>query len=254
MPKSKRNKLVSLTKAKKKGKEWKEGLVSTVRTCLDSYKAVYLVKYYNMRTERFKALREEVQDSSRFILGSNKIMQVALGRTDADEYKVNLHLLAERLKGDVGLFCTNLDHEQVLELFDQFHHDDYARAGARATQDFSLPEGPMEGPRGPLPHMMEPQLRKLGLPTKLNKGVVELLAPQTVCTTGQRLDANQAALLRIFDVKMADFHFKPVACWRVEGEQFEELDDGEDSEDGGAEDFGEEELGFDAEDAEEDGL
>lgn len=32
-----------------------------------------------------------------------------------------------------------------------------------------------------MPHTMEPQLRKLGLATRLNKGVVELLKETTVC-------------------------------------------------------------------------
>ena len=58
---------------------------------------------------------------------------------------------------------------QVLKLFAEFEDLDYARAGSRATQDFDLAEGPLTGPTGPLPHTVEPTLRKYGLPTRLKK-------------------------------------------------------------------------------------
>ncbi|EFJ52804.1 hypothetical protein VOLCADRAFT_72439 [Volvox carteri f. nagariensis] len=219
MPKSKRNKVVSLTKVKKKDRAWKEGLLEKIRQCLDTYPTVYLFKHYNMRTERFKQLREELQDSSRFILGSTSLMQVALGRTAADEYKTGLSRLSELIKGTVGLLFTKLSHEEVQGAIESYVYEDYARVGARAAHDFALTAGPLGGPMGPLPHTLEPQLRKFGLPTKLNKGVVELLADHTVCRTGQKLDANQAGILRVFDIKMAECKLKLLAVWRSgEGE------------------------------------
>lgn len=229
MPKSKRNKVVSLTKAKKKGKGWKEGLVSTVRQHADNFPSIYLFRFYNMRTETFKELREELRDGGRFVLGSNKVMQVALGKGESDEHKTGLHELSERLRGPCGLFFTSLPREEVVKAFSDFTREDFARAGAKATEDFDLPAGPLEGPSGPLSHTIEPMLRKLGLPTKLNKGIVELVGDYSVCKAGRPLTANQAALLRVFGVKMAVFRLKLLACWTDDKvEQLAEDDDEDD--------------------------
>jgi len=44
---------------------------------------------------------------------------------------------------------------------------------------------------GPLPHTLEPTLRKHGVPSKLNKGIVEVLSDYKVCIAGERLSAHQ---------------------------------------------------------------
>jgi hypothetical protein len=38
-----------------------------------------------------------------------------------------------------------------------------------------------------------------------------------VCRKGQLLDPNQAALLRVFGIKMATFRITPLAWWSSEG-------------------------------------
>lgn len=55
---------------------------------------------------------------------------------------------------------------------------------------------------------MEPQLRKLGLPTKLHQGIVSLLNDVTVCTPGDILTPEQCKILELFDQKQAVFRVR----------------------------------------------
>ena len=73
--------------------------------------------------------------------------------------------------------------QQVVKAFAEFRREDFARVGARATEDFDLPSGPVAGPTGqPLPHTLEPTLRKYAMPCNLNKGVIEISSDFSVRT------------------------------------------------------------------------
>lgn len=182
---------------------------------------MYLLRYENFRNEKFKELRDKVRNTCKFSLGSNKVLKVALGHSEADEYKTNLSELAGDIQGNSGLLFTKLDQEEVGKLVDSFEFMDYARAGAEATEDFDLPAGPVLQYGEPIAHTLEPTLRKHGMPTKLNKGVVELVSDYTVCSEGGILNPDQAALLRIFGVMMAKFNMQLVGKW--EDDQYTRL-------------------------------
>ena len=142
------------------------------------------------------------------------MLKVALGHSEADEYKTNLSALAGDIQGNSALLFTKLDKEEVEKVVNSFEFMDYARAGAEATEDFDLPAGPVLQYGEPIAHTLEPTLRKHGMPTKLNKGVVELVSDYTICTEGSILNPDQAALLRIFGVMMAKFTMQLVAKWQ----------------------------------------
>lgn len=59
----------------------------------------------------FKAL---LLNLHRFYFGKNKVMALALGRTQEDEYKDNLHKLSNQLRGQSGLLFTNKSKKEVL--------------------------------------------------------------------------------------------------------------------------------------------
>ena len=53
--------------------------------------------------------------SSKFLIGKNKLLQVALFKSEEDQPKLNSHKLSAYLKGNCGLFFTNENPEYVIE-------------------------------------------------------------------------------------------------------------------------------------------
>ncbi|KAJ0008283.1 hypothetical protein Pint_30174 [Pistacia integerrima] len=95
MPKSKRDRAVTLSKTKKKGREHKELIVNSIRETVENYNSIYVFSFENMRNLKFKEFRDQLKPTSRFFLGSNKVMQVALGRSVADEIRPGLYKVSK---------------------------------------------------------------------------------------------------------------------------------------------------------------
>ncbi|XP_062077218.1 uncharacterized protein LOC133782071 [Humulus lupulus] len=209
MPKSKRDRPVTLSKTKKKGREHKEAVVNSIRKAVEEYSWIYVFSFENMRNLKFKQFREQLKANSRFFLGSNKVMQVALGRAASDEIMPNIYKVSKLLRGDAGLLCTNLPKEEVERIFNEYEDYDFARTGSVATETVELKEGPLEQ----FSHEMEPFLRKQGMPVRLNKGTIELVADYVVCEEGKPLSPEASRILRLLGTKMATFRLHLICRW-----------------------------------------
>ncbi|KAL7205878.1 hypothetical protein ACSBR2_018737 [Camellia fascicularis] len=225
MPKSKRDRPVTLSKTKKKGRGHKESIVNSIREEIEKYNSVYVFSFENMRNLKFKEFRDKLKSSSRFFLGSNKVMQVSLGRSVSDEIRPGLHKISKLIHGDSGLCFTNLPKEEVQRLFNEFEEYDFARTGSIASEKVELQEGPLDQ----FTHEMEPFLRKQGMPVRLNRGVVELVSDFVVCEEGKPLSPESARILRLLGTKMATFRLHLVCRWSPE--EFEVYKEGLDDSD-----------------------
>jgi len=225
MPKSKRARVVHLTKVDKNRKELSARLYSNVQSAIAEYPNIFVFVVDNMRNNYLKDVRSEFATDGRLFFGKTKVMAKALGTTEEEEQAPGLAKLAEHLKGDVGLLLTKRDSSQVLEFFEGFSELDFARAGMKAPYSFTIPAGPVYSRGGELPidddvlvpASMETQLRGWGMPTHLEKGKVVLDTEYAVCKEGDVLTSHQTALLKSFGVAMAEFRVKPRAYWSVDG-------------------------------------
>lgn len=159
-------------------------------------------------------------------------MAVALGHNPESEAAPNLHKLSPLLSGSVGLLFTSRAPDSVISYFDSFRPLDFARAGSVCTRDFTIPNGLVYSRAGeipaaddePLSHTMEPELRRLGVPTRLVQGKVmlELVDGEegyNVCREGQTLDSRQTTLLKMFGVASAEFRVGLKALWTKSTEE-----------------------------------
>ncbi|KAL0226004.1 hypothetical protein P9112_013328 [Eukaryota sp. TZLM1-RC] len=208
MPASKRARVVSLTKTDKKGRDQKNLLVERIRQIVPNYETIYVFRVSNMRNVLIKDLRKDWNDSV-FLFGRNKVIQYALGPTPESEIADNVCHLAKVIEGDCGLLFTNRSHEEVVNFFENFEVPEYARAGFIPTEEFVIPEGPLEN----FSHTQEPFLRSLGLPTEMKNGVVHCRCPFTVSSPGVALTPEKANLLKQFGVKLASFKVHIFAKW-----------------------------------------
>lgn len=158
-------------------------------------------------------------------------MAKALGQTPAEEHLPNLSKLTEHLNGNVGLFFTSRDPQEVIEYFAAYSETDFARAGVTATQTFTVPAGVVHSRGGelpddddvPLPHSVETTIRKWGMPTRLDKGKIVLDIPYTVCKEGEVMNSHQTALLKMFGVAMAEFKVDLLAYYSKATESVTEI-------------------------------
>ena len=144
---------------------------------------------------------------------------------------------------------TSSPPSEVTDWFDDFHPPTFLRSGARATRTYTIPSGPIlqhhSSPPEPFPHNEEPQLRKLGLHTKMVRGVPTLEREHVVCKQGQTLGTEQAQILKLVGIKMGEFRVRLRWRWDKESGDVVEIEGGDSDpqaeEEPGAEEDGEDE-------------
>ncbi|KAI9648970.1 mRNA turnover and ribosome assembly protein [Ciborinia camelliae] len=237
MPKSKRARVVHLTKVDKKGKELSLKLFANVRESLDTYQHCFVFSVENMRNTYLKGVRNELSDC-RLFFGKTKVMSKALGSDPSSEYQPNTSLLSPHLVGNVGLLFTNREPSSIISFFQDLSKTDFARAGTEASRNFTIPAGIVYSMGGeiaaeddvPMAHSLEPELRRLNVPTTLTKGKITLENPYCVCNEGDVLDSRQTRLLKLFGVATADFTVQLLAYWSAANQEVTEIEASEMSE------------------------
>ena len=186
MPVSKRVKKVTLSKASKKASETKQTEVQQLRTFFEE--DVYGLSFGG-RSTQFKALRQKFK----MFMGKKSIMKRALQEEGLTFVDVDALLATSEPRESIEAALTG--------------EPEFAVAGFVPDTHQTIEAGPLS-----FPTSMADQLRKLGLNLEIKDGL-HLLENKVLATPGTPLTAEQAKLLKLFDLKLDTFRPTITHVW-----------------------------------------
>ncbi|XP_043701327.1 60S acidic ribosomal protein P0-like [Telopea speciosissima] len=176
---------VKPTKAEKK-------VVYDQKLCelLDQYSQILVVAADNVGSNQLQSIRRGLRGDSVVLMGKNTMMKRSV-RLHAERTGNKAFLnLVQLLVGNVGLIFTKGDLKEVREEVAKYKVGAPARVGLVAPIDVVVPPG-----NTGLDPSQTSFFQVLNIPTKINKGTVEIITPVELIKKGDKVGSSEAALL-----------------------------------------------------------
>lgn len=175
---------------------------------LTQYSRVVFCKMDNVRSQQIHDVRRDLRGKAAFLMGKKTLQaKIVANRAEADGASANDQLFNTKceqlslLTGNTGLLFTNCEIAEISAILDRYRVQAPARVGAVAPCDVIIPAGNTG---------MEPTatsfFQALNIPTKINKGTVEIISDKKVLSEGDKVDNSTAALLQ--KLKISPFYYQ----------------------------------------------
>ena len=157
---------------------------------LDEYSQILIVAADNVGSTQLQNIRKGLRGDSIVLMGKNTMMKRSI-RIHSENTGNNAYLsLIPLLQGNVGLIFTKGDLKEVREEVAKYKVGAPARVGLVAPIDVVVPPG-----NTGLDPSQTSFFQVLNIPTKINKGTVEIITPVELIKKGDKVGSSEAALL-----------------------------------------------------------
>ncbi|CAN0909681.1 60S acidic ribosomal protein P0-1 [Linum grandiflorum] len=157
---------------------------------LDDFSQILVVAADNVGSSQLQSIRRGLRGDSIVLMGKNTMMKRTIRvHSDKTGNKAILNLLP-LLQGNVGLIFTKGDLKEVREEVAKYKVGAPARVGLVAPVDVVVPPGGTG-----LDPSQTSFFQVLNIPTKINKGAVEIVTPVELIKKGEKVGSSEAALL-----------------------------------------------------------
>mmetsp|Transcript_6397 Transcript_6397/g.19352 ORF Transcript_6397/g.19352 Transcript_6397/m.19352 type:complete len:348 (+) Transcript_6397:221-1264(+) len=167
----------------------------------DDYDKVLIVSADNVGSKQLQGLRKELRGSSDLLMGKNTMIRKAI--RDNLESRPHLENLLECVQGNVGFLFTKEDALNIREIIEKHVVPAAAKAGTIAQRDVTIPPGPTG---------MDPSMtaffQALNIPTKINRGQIEIQNEVELLQEGQKVGNSEVTLLQKLNIKPFSYGLK----------------------------------------------
>ncbi|KAG8369718.1 hypothetical protein BUALT_Bualt14G0043000 [Buddleja alternifolia] len=178
--------------AVKKASKAEKKLAYDKKLCrfLDAYTQILVVGADNVGSKQMQSIRKGLGGESVVLMGKNTMMKRTI-RVHAEKTgNKDILNLIPLLVGNVGLIFTKGDLKEVSDEVSKYKVGAPARVGLIAPIDVIVPPG-----NTGLDPSQTSFFQVLNIPTKINKGTVEIITPVELIKKGDKVGSSEAALL-----------------------------------------------------------
>jgi len=166
----------------------KEKYFAKLEKLFSTYERMFIVGVDNVGSKQMQDIKMTLRGKAEVLNGKNTQMRRALSNM-LDE-RSDLAPIVPILKGNLAFVMTNGDLGDVRKVIDENQVPAAARAGALAPVDVWIPSGPTG-----LDPAQTSFFQALNIPTKINKGAIEIIQDVQVVKKDTRVGPSEAALL-----------------------------------------------------------
>jgi len=168
---------------------------------LDEYHKILIVGADNVGSNHMQQIRRAMRGKAVLLMGKNTMIRKAI--RDHLEKTPALEGLLPYVKGNIGLVFTNGDLADVRTKLTELKVQAAAKAGSLSPIDVVVPAGNTN---------MEPTktsfFQALSIPTKINRGTIEIINDIHLLSIGQKVTLSQAALLQMLGIRPFQYGLK----------------------------------------------
>jgi len=195
-----------MSKGEGKKAERKKIYWNRLVSLLDEYHKVLIVAADNVGSNHMQKIRSAMRGKAVLLMGKNTMIRKAI--RDHLEKTPSLEGLLPHIKSNIGLVFTNGDLADVRTKLTELKVQASAKAGSISPIEVVVPAGNTN---------MEPTktsfFQALSIPTKINRGTIEIINDIHLLSIGQKVSLSQAALLQMLGIRPFQYGLKVLTVY-----------------------------------------